>query len=59
RIGRSLLVHGGVPTVQEVASGFTAVSTDDIRRVAHRLLAGARSVAVVGPVTDAQVAAWQ
>jgi len=59
RIGRSLLVHQEVPTVEEVAARFAAVTVDDLRRVAGRTLAGPRSLAVVGPFSSDQVAAWQ
>ena len=49
RIGRSLLVHGEVPTVEEVMARFFAVSSDDMRRVAAGLVEAPRSLAVVGP----------
>jgi predicted Zn-dependent peptidase len=58
RIGRSLLVHGEVPTVEEVAAAFRAVSVDDLRRVAGCLLEGPRTVAVVGPFAEDGVARW-
>jgi predicted Zn-dependent peptidase len=58
RIGRSLLVHGGVPTVEEVTAAYQAVSHDDLRRVAVRLLDAPMSLAVVGPFTEAQVGRW-
>jgi predicted Zn-dependent peptidase len=53
-----LLVHGGVPTVEEVTAAYQAVSHDDLRRVAVRLLDAPMSLAVVGPFTEAQVGRW-
>lgn len=53
RIGRSQLVHGSVPTMPEVAAKVGAVTLDDVARVAERVLANERVVAVVGPVDEA------
>jgi predicted Zn-dependent peptidase len=58
RIGRSLLLHGEVPTVDEVAARFAAVTTDDVARVAARVLEPPRVLAVVGPFEERQVARW-
>ncbi len=58
RIGRSLLVHGDVPSVDEVATAFTAVTPDDVQRVARRLLEAPRTLAVVGPLREERVARW-
>ncbi|HLH27459.1 MAG TPA: pitrilysin family protein, partial [Acidimicrobiales bacterium] len=58
RIGRSQLVHGTVPTVDEVAGWFEAVTPDDLARTAAELLAGPRSLAVVGPVSEAAAGRW-
>jgi len=58
RIGRSLLVHGGIATVDEVVSTFRALTTEDLQRAARRLLAEPRVLAVVGPFREEQVAAW-
>jgi len=50
RIGRGLLVHGRVTTVDELVGRYRAVGHDDVRRVIRRVVAeGSRSVAVVGP----------
>jgi predicted Zn-dependent peptidase len=57
RIGRSLLVHGEVLTVQEVNAQVEAVSLDDVARVAARVLSGQRVLAVVGPFRDDDFAA--
>jgi predicted Zn-dependent peptidase len=58
RIGRSLLVHGDVPSVDEVATAFTAVTPDDVQRVARRLLEAPRTLAVVSPLREERVARW-
>jgi predicted Zn-dependent peptidase len=55
RIGRSLLVHGDVPAIEEVAAWFDAVTVDDVRRVAAGLLSTPRSLAVVGPLDGRQL----
>jgi len=47
-----------VPTVDEVTAAFESVTVDDLQRVARRLLSTPRSLAVVGPFTERQVAAW-
>ncbi|MDP9388698.1 MAG: insulinase family protein [Actinomycetota bacterium] len=52
RIGRSQLVHGCVPTVDEVVSRIGAVTMDDAARVAAEVLANERVLAVVGPVDE-------
>jgi len=53
RIGRSQLIRGTVPTMHEVAARVGAVTLDDVARVAARVLANERVVAVVGPVDEA------
>jgi predicted Zn-dependent peptidase len=58
RIGRSLLLHGVVPPVEEVAASFAAVTPDDVRRVAARLAASPRSLAVVSPLKEDRVTRW-
>ena len=49
RIGRSQLVHGRVPSVDEVVDDFLAVTVEDLARVAGDLISAPRSLAVVGP----------
>lgn len=58
RIGRSLLLHGEVPTVDEVTGRFAAVTPEDVERVAVRALAAPRTLAVVGPFEERQVVRW-
>jgi predicted Zn-dependent peptidase len=58
RIGRSLLLHGAVPSVDDVTASFAAVTVDDVRRVAARLVEAPRTVAVVSPLKEDRVARW-
>jgi len=58
RIGRSLLLHDDVPSVDEVTASFAAVTVDDVRRVAQRLLAAQPTIAVVSPLKEDRVARW-
>ena len=48
RIGRSELVHGYVPTVDELLSHVDAVTVDDVTRVAQRVFANEGVLACVG-----------
>jgi len=52
RIGRSVLVHGKVPSIEDVVGHAQAVTLDDVARVIDRVLAGQRVLAVVGPFDD-------
>ena len=58
RIGRSLLLHGEVPPVDEVTAAFTDITAEDLRRVAGRLLDAPRTLAVVSPLKEDRVARW-
>jgi predicted Zn-dependent peptidase len=49
RIGRAQLVHGEVLTVDEVLARVDAVTLDDARKVAARVLGQERSLAAVAP----------
>ncbi|MEY2456422.1 MAG: hypothetical protein QOK06_1516 [Acidimicrobiaceae bacterium] len=53
RLGRSELSRGEVVPVDEHLSRIRAVTLDDVGRVLKRVLAGPRSLAVVGPFTEA------
>lgn len=53
RIGRSELVHGEVLSVSELVERTEAVTLDDVRRVAERVLGNERVVALVGPFEEA------
>src|SRR5437763_561152 len=52
RVGRSELVHNEVLTVSELVERTEAVTQDDVRRVAERVLANERVVALVGPFEE-------
>ena len=57
RIGQSLLTHGEVPTLDEVVARFDAVTATDVARVVDRVLRDVpRTLAAVGPVTEADLA---
>lgn len=56
RIGRSELVEGEVPTLDELVARVEAVTDADVARVVDRVIAAApRSLAVVGPVGGADI----
>lgn len=53
RLGRSEMVHGEVPTVDELLGRIDAVSVEDVARVAKRVFCGSGSVlASVGPIDE-------
>jgi predicted Zn-dependent peptidase len=52
RIGSALLLFGSVLTTEELLGRIAAVTADEVRAVAERVLAGPRSLAVVGPFSE-------
>jgi predicted Zn-dependent peptidase len=52
RIGRSQLVHGSVPLLEDIEDKLNAVSVADVRRVIDRVLTTPRVVAAVGPFRE-------
>ena len=53
RIGRSELVEGEIPSIDELIARIDAVTPDDVARVVKRVIDGApRSLAVVGPFDE-------
>jgi predicted Zn-dependent peptidase len=56
RIGRSELVHGEVPAIDEVLARIDAVSLDDAARVTAEVLGNPRVLAVVGPCDEGDLA---
>ena len=57
RLGRSELVEGEIPTLDEVVARVEAVQADDVRRVVDRVFTDApRTLAVVGPHDSADFA---
>jgi predicted Zn-dependent peptidase len=55
RIGRSLLVHGEILEVDDLAARIDAVTLEDVARVAADVLTRPRVTAAVGPVTAAKL----
>jgi predicted Zn-dependent peptidase len=55
RIGRSLLLHGEVPSVDEVVARFQAVTLDQLARLAGDLARSPRTLALVGPFDEQDV----
>jgi predicted Zn-dependent peptidase len=57
RIGRSQLIHGSVLSYDETVARTEAVTHEDLRRVADRILGNERVLAVVGPFDESDFAA--
>jgi predicted Zn-dependent peptidase len=51
RLGGSLTVRGYVRSIDEQLALYRAVTVDDVAKVAKRVLSGAPSLAVVGPMS--------
>lgn len=56
RIGASLLLHGEVPSIEEITAKIDAVTLDEVAEVAARVLGGQRVLAAVGPFTADELA---
>ncbi|MFM7270373.1 MAG: M16 family metallopeptidase, partial [Actinomycetes bacterium] len=56
RLGRTELVEGEVPTLDDLQARVAAVTPDDVRRAASRLLEGPQVLSVVGPFDEADFA---
>ncbi|ABK53279.1 peptidase M16 domain protein [Acidothermus cellulolyticus 11B] len=52
RLGKAELVYGELPTVDELLARIEAVTHDDIRAVAARVLAVPPTLALIGPFDD-------
>ena len=52
RLGKAELVYGELMTVEEVLARIESVTLDDVRGVAHDLLGGTGSLAVIGPYAE-------
>ena len=52
RIGRSQLVHGDIMSMDELVARTEAVTAADVRRVIENVVAGPRTLAVVGPFDE-------
>ncbi len=57
RVGRSQLIHGTVMSFDELVARTEAVTHEDLRRVADRVLGAERVLAVVGPFKEEDFAA--
>ncbi len=57
RIGRGQLIHGSVLTFEETVARTEAVTHEDLRRVADRIMGEERVLAVVGPFSEDDFAA--
>ncbi|MGH9207042.1 MAG: M16 family metallopeptidase, partial [Acidimicrobiales bacterium] len=49
RIGRSMLLHGELLTVEDVLSRIASVGLEDVREIARSIMSAPRTLAVVGP----------
>ena len=52
RIGASMLLHGQVPTVDEVLARIEAVGRDEVLAEAQALVGAPRTLSAVGPFDD-------
>jgi predicted Zn-dependent peptidase len=58
RLGRAQLAHGRVPSLAELDAQIAAVTTDDLRRVAAKVLGGPRTLVVLGPFGEDAFSNW-
>ena len=56
RLGKSELVYGELPTVDEVLARVRAVTLDDVQAVARDVLAAKPTLAVIGPFDEGDFA---
>jgi predicted Zn-dependent peptidase len=56
RLGHGQVSHGRVVPLSEVEEGYAAVTVDDVAALAAEVLDGPRSVAVIGPFDDDEIA---
>ena len=50
RVARQLQVFGRIIPVEEISQCIDAVSSEDVRRVAERILSSAPTITALGPV---------
>ncbi len=55
RLGRAEVCGNTVLSIEDVINRINAVTLEDVRRVAGRLLVSETTLAVIGPFTDAQI----
>lgn len=58
RLGRSQLAHGRVLTLAELEAQISAVSLDDLARVVQKVVAGPRTLVVLGPFDEGSFSSW-
>ena len=58
RMGRAEVTDAEVLSAEDVIERLNAVSMDDVKRVAQRVLAAPTTLAIVGPFDEGQVAAF-
>jgi predicted Zn-dependent peptidase len=56
RIGHGQISHGRVAPLEEVEERYAAVTVEDVAALAAEVLEGPRSVAVIGPFDDDEIA---
>jgi predicted Zn-dependent peptidase len=56
RIGHGQLNHGRVTPLDEVEAGYAAITVDDVAALASEVLGSPRTVAVIGPFDDDEIA---
>jgi predicted Zn-dependent peptidase len=59
RLGRSQLAHGRVFTLAELEAQISAVSLDDLARIVQRVVAGPRTLVVLGPFDEDAFSSWE
>lgn len=59
RLGRSQLAHGRVPSLAELEAQISAVTLDDLARVASQVLGNQRTLVVLGPFEEDAFAGWE
>ena len=52
RIGKAELLHGDIPSIDEVLGRIEAVTPDDVRELAAELFSGPLSLGVIGPFAE-------
>jgi predicted Zn-dependent peptidase len=56
RIGHGQINHGRVAPMEEIEERYAAVTVDDVAVLAAEVLGGPRSIAVIGPFDDDEIA---
>jgi predicted Zn-dependent peptidase len=59
RLGRSQLAHGRVLTLGELEAQISAVTLEDLARVVQQVVAGPRTLVVLGPFDEDAFLSWE